>query len=103
MGVRGCERHASAMRATQNPRRAQPSTAHQLVGAAGDDQVDDIVQLEEVVNLIPRRHQANEVAPHAGRHRCDRVHNQSMQRRVGARCLLATLLRAAASSIGGVE
>ena len=81
-------------RSTQPP-LAPPSSwlvgAHQLVGAAGDDEVDDVVQLEQRVDFVAARHQADEAAAHARRHLCHRVHDQAVQQDVGAGGLLAAL------------
>lgn len=38
---------------------------HEGVAPAGDDQVDDVIQFEEVRDGVARRHEAHEVGAHA--------------------------------------
>mmetsp|Transcript_6822 Transcript_6822/g.19668 ORF Transcript_6822/g.19668 Transcript_6822/m.19668 type:complete len:436 (-) Transcript_6822:1878-3185(-) len=64
---------------------------HQGVGAAGDDEVDDIVVGQQVRHALAAGDQADEVPPHLGGHVFDGLHDDTVQDLVAAGGLLAAL------------
>ena len=70
---------------------ASAGAAHQGVGAAGDDEVDDIIMNQQLRNALARRHEAYEVSAHFGRLLLDCTHDDLMQHAVAVLRLLTSL------------
>ena len=66
-------------------------SAYQCVGAAGDDEVDDVIMGEQLRDSLARGDETNEVAPDLRRFVFDGADNDVVQNPIAVLRLLATL------------